>query len=232
MSANRPRKILFSMTLLELMVSLALAAGLLSSIFYWIWSQNRLFDDLGSLRSMILQEERMILELEQTLGKICMKPIVDESESFSGFYLEEGELHFYFKSDVHSKPELNLIQKASLKLVNQQLILETRPCEELWPIERVEEESRKIVLDTHLLGLDFYFLYIEPFNPPSTMGKPKESGAQEKPEMGLLERASRVRGDLPLATVLVLRKLNHENRHVAIWREDGALVHRLERAER
>jgi hypothetical protein len=230
---KRPsRKIIFSMTLLELMVSLALASGLLTSIFYWIWSQNHLTQELNSLRSKIIQEEVLMVELQDSLGKVCKKPAVEKSDLSTGFYLEAGELHFYFKSGVHPKPELNLIQKGSIRLSEGTLILQTEPCKELWPIEKVETAREQRVLAREIQSIAFYFLYLPSVKPSTQHLKDPEDEANKLKEVkGLIQEATGLETELPLVTVIAVRNVKGVLCHFAIWREDGALVHALERSE-
>lgn len=220
------------MTLLELMVSLALASGLLTSIFYWIWSQNHLTQELNSLRSKILQEEILMVELQDSLGKACKKPTVEKSEVSTGFYLEAGELHFYFKSEVHPKPELNLIQKGSIRLIEGTLVLQTEPCEELWPIEKVEASREQRILAKEIQSLEFYFLYLPSVKPSKQVLKDPEDEANKPKEVkGLIQEATGLETELPLVTVIAVTSSKDGLRHFAVWREDGALVQSLERSQ-
>lgn len=223
------RRVVLAMSLLELIVSLSLAAGLLSAIFYWIWAQNKLSKELSVIREKIYLQERIELELEQTLGRACLKPRVDPNDLSSGFKLLDKELHFYFKSSVHICPEKNLIQKAMLALEGETLILKTMPCPEFSSEQEQSHFEETQTLAKGLENLDFHFLYLAPVGPKKVVQSSSETIDKEKPLMGLLKEAHPSREDLPVAVVVCITMKN-EPLHFAIWREDGALIHQVERS--
>jgi hypothetical protein len=214
------------MTLMELVVTMALASALLGSIFYWIGAQNKLSRELAHMREEIYAQEKLELELASSLGKLCLKPKMDEKDKSSGFKLEVGELHFYFKSDACIHPEMNLIQKGLLRLEGEKLVLTSSPCPEFWPSELDMGFQNRKVLAIGIERLEFYFLYLDPVGPLSKKNE-KAALGQDKVLTGLLQEAEALREDLPVATVLKLQK-GAQTFHFAIWREDGALIHQLE----
>lgn len=218
------------MTLLELVVSLSLAAGLLGSIFYWVWSQNRLNQEMAAFREKILDQEYLMIELQDSLARMCMRPVLDKEPRLSGFTLEDKKLHFYFKSHVHPIAEMNLIQKATLYLEGENLMLETAPCPELWPQEKVQAAIQKKKLAKGVHGLHFYFLYLPSVDPGKQKSQKQDLLNEGKDwSMGLVQLTEEDRLDLPVAVVLGLTQ-GKSLYHVAIWREDGELVHALERS--
>jgi hypothetical protein len=228
---SKARKSQRCMTLLELVVSLALAGSLLSSIFYWIWSQNRLTKEMTLLRERIIQEEILALELQDSLGRTCSRPLTDENENISGFALEGKKLHFYFKSQVHPLPEMNLIQKAALYLEDEEFVLETSPCPELWTDDKVQAATQKKVLAKGIQNLQFYFLYIPIVESmeKKQIGTNLDKQIEKEPLKGLLQETGEDRSEIPVATIIGFVK-DKAVRHIAVWREDGALIHSIERS--